>query len=321
MLKINKDAIIVRPEDLANAYGSHLLIIGEDGSPEPGTDVPEQIYVRYEPSKELLYIDRRIFKWLDLKETLDNWRKSQQWCGPMVKRMASGTGKVLPPVQVVVFDLSEKPEERKSPIKPRRGRPMEVEKRRALEAVAKVAEQKTVSAHRKLLELRTEYGNLPVFKDIELIIKEAKHILEEAHAVVSGKRRTRGPNKKTYIPIDERPRIEGLDTLIKDNIHAIHRILRRYVKTGGKQKFEDKDIRPRIPPTDWIGRYEEVSNEETGHTTKLLYIPVSVLKSMSELADYKKDYRYVKKKYRQIGGASLSCAVFDFARRPPQEIA
>lgn len=318
MLKINKDAIIVRPEDLANAYGSHLLIIGEDGKPEPGTEVPEQIYMRYEPTKELLYIDKRVFRWLELDETLKAWRKSQQWCGPMVKRMGSGTGTTLPPVQVNVFDLSEKPEERKAPIRPRRGRPLRVEQIRAREAVAKTAEQNALTVHRRLDKLRTEYGNQPVFKELESIIKEAKHILEEAHAIVNGKRRTRGPNKRKAIPPEEKIKLEALDTLVKENIYAIHRILRRYVKTGGRQKIEDKDIRPRIPPTDWIGRYEEISNEETGYTTKLLFVPVAVLRSMQELAEYKKDYRYVKKKYRQIGGASLSCAVFDFKKRPPE---
>lgn len=318
MLKLNEDAIIVRPEDLANAYGSHLLIVGADGKPEPGTDIPEQIYMRYEPSKELLYIDRRVFKWLELDETLKEWRKSQQWCGPMIKRMASGTGRIIQPTQVAVFDLSEKPEERTAPIKPRRGRPLEIEKKRAREAVAKVAEQKAVSVHRRINELRVEYGRHPLLKEVESLFKEARRVLEEAHTLIYGKRKYEKQKKRKPVPMEDRIRLEALDTLVKENIYAIHRRLRRYVKTEGKQKFEDKDIRPRIPAPDWIGRYEEESDMETGYTTKTLFIPVSVLKSMEELADYKHDYRYVKKKYRQIGGTTLFCAMFDFKKRPPE---
>ena len=78
MLKKNEDAIIVRPEELANAYGDSLLIVGDDGKPLEGTEVPEDIYMRYEPSRELLYIDIRVFNWLELEETLKTWRKSQQ---------------------------------------------------------------------------------------------------------------------------------------------------------------------------------------------------------------------------------------------------
>jgi hypothetical protein len=315
MLKKNEDAIIVRPEELANAYGDYLLITGEDGKPEPGTSVPESVLMRYEPSKELLYIDKRVFRWLELEETLKVWRKSQQYCGPMVKRMTTGTGRVESPQNVLVFDLSEKPDERTAPIRPRRGRPLTVERERARQDVAKIAEQNALSVHRRLAELKIEYGNQPIIKEIEIILKEAKHILEEAHAV-AGRRRTRGRGKKkAVVPIDQRVKVEALDAFLKENIHAVHRILKRFVKTGGKQKYEDKNFRPRLPPTDWIGRYEEVSDEVTGHTTKTLFVPVSVLKSMKELKGYERDFRFVRKKYRLIGSATLRCAVFDFGRR------
>ena len=169
MLKKNEDAIIVRPEELANAYGDSLLIVGDDGKPLEGTEVPEDIYMRYEPSRELLYIDIRVFNWLELEETLKTWRKSQQYCGPMVKRMASGTGTVIKPVRVIVFDLSEKPEDRATPIRPRRGRPLTVERQRARQAIAETANQNALSVHRRLVELKTEYGNHPLIKEVEEI--------------------------------------------------------------------------------------------------------------------------------------------------------
>lgn len=318
MITPKEDAIIVREEDLANAYGEHLLIVGSDGKPEPGTDVPEHIFMRYEPTKNLLYIDTRVFKWVDLEETMNVWRKSQRYCGPMTKRMASGTGRACQPTHVVVFDLSEKPEERTAPIRPRRGKPLQVERVRAREAVAKKASESAFSLHRRMNELRAEYGKHPLFKEVEDILREARKTLEEANRLTTkGMKRgpAKGTKKKKHITQEERIRLDTIDAFAKENIHAIHRILKRFVVTGGKQKWEDKSLRPRLPEADWVGRYEEVSNEENGYTTKTLYIPVSVLKAMPELGEYTMDYRFVNKRYRRVGDHTAYCAVFDLGRR------
>ena len=40
------DAVITGPDSLANAYGDYLLIIGENGKAEEGTEIPEEIYLR-----------------------------------------------------------------------------------------------------------------------------------------------------------------------------------------------------------------------------------------------------------------------------------
>lgn len=318
MITPKEDAIIVREEDLANAYGEYLLIVGSDGKPEPGTDVPEHIFMRYEPTKELLYIDTRVFKWVDLEETMKVWRKSQRYCGPMVKRMASGTGRILQPTHVVVFDLSEKPEERAAPIKPRRGKPLQIERVRARAAVAAKASENAFSLHRRMTELRAEYGKHPLLKEVEDILREARKTLEEASRLTTkGMKRgpAKGTKKRKHIPQEERIRLDTIDAFVKDNIHAIHRILKRFIITGGKQKWEDRNFRPRLPEADWAGRYEEVSNEENGYTTKTLYIPVSVLKAMPELGNYTMDYRFVHKRYRRVGDHTAYCAVFNMDRK------
>lgn len=317
-IKLPDDAVIVQPVDLANCLGNYLLITGEDGRPEQGTEVPEDIYLRYEPAKELLYIDSKVFTWLDLGETLKVWRKSQQYCGPMVKRMASGTGRILQPTNTIVFDLSEKPEERTAPIKPRRGKPLQIERVRAREAVAQKASESAFNLHRRMEQLRLEYGRQPLFKEVEEILREARKTLEEANRLTTkGMKRgpAKGTKKRKHIPQEERVQVTAIDAFVKDNIHAIHRILKRFVRTGGKQKWEDKNFRPRIPEADWAGRYEEVSNEENGYTTKTLYIPVAVLKAMPELGEYAMDYRFVHKRYRRVGDHTAYCAVFDFGRK------
>ncbi len=316
-MKTKDDVVIVRPEDLANAYGEHLLIVGSDGKPEPGTEVPERIFMRYETATELLYINTKVFTWLGLGETLKVWRKSQQYCGPMNKRMGSGAGTVIPPDRVVVFDLSEKPEERTAPIRPRRGKPLQVERVRARAAVAVKAEQSAFDIHRRLSVLRVQYPTSPLLDEVEGLYKDMKKVLEEANRLMlKGKKPgvSEGTKRKKHVPQDERVRVTELDTFIKENVRGLHRILRRFVLVDGKQKFEDKVIRPRLDPTDWVGRYEEIANEETGHTTKTLYIPVAVLKAMPELGNYAMDYRFVLKKYRFIGAGTMYCAVFDMGR-------
>ena len=317
-IQLPDDAVIVHPVDLANCLGNYLLITGEDGKPAEGTEVPEDIHLRYEPTKELLYINSKIFTQLELGETIKVWRKSQQYCGPMVKRMASGTGRIVAPIHVIVFDLSESPEERTAPIKPRRGKPLQIERVRAREAVAKKAQENAFSLHRRMTELRAEYGKHPLLSEVEDILREARKTLEEANRL-STKGHKRGPakgtKKKKHIPQEERIQLATLDAFVKENIHAIHRILKRFIKTGGKQKWEDKNFRPRLPEADWAGRYEEVSNEENGYTTKTLYIPVSILKAMPELGEYTMDYRFVHKRYRRVGNHTAFCAVFDFGRK------
>jgi len=317
-MQLPDDAVIVHPVDLANCLGNYLLITGEAGKPAEGTELPEDIYLRYEPTKELLYIDTKVFAWLELEETMKVWRKSYQYCGPMVKRMASGTGRILQPTHVVVFDLSEKPEERAAPIKPRRGKPLQIEQVRAREAVAKKTEETMMSVNRRIIALREEHGRLPLFKEVESILRESKLILAEAYRVTTkGMKRgpAKGTKKRKHIPQEERIRLDTIDAFVKDNIHAIHRILKRFIITGGKQKWEDRNFRPRLPEADWAGRYEEIANEENGYTTKTLYVPVSVLKAMPELGNYTMDYRFVHKRYRRVGDHTAYCAVFNMDRK------
>ena len=79
-------------------------------------------------------------------------------------------------------------------------------------------------------------------------------------------------------------------------------------------ELQKKTIKPEINPEDWVGRYEEdVQSDGTGQARQL-FIPVAVLRSMKELKDYKKDYRYVKKIHKIVGGRTKYCAVFNLLR-------
>ena len=113
----------------------------------------------------------------------------------------------------------------------------------------------------------------------------------------------------------ERIRLGALDKFVVDNQHALHRILERTTRVDGKPKFEKRQIKPDIPELDWIGRYEHTEDMMTGRKTKTLFVPVSVINAMEELKGYKDDYRYLRKKYRTIGGRSLYCCVFDLERK------
>ena len=114
------DAVITGPDSLANAYGDYLLIIGENGKAEEGTEIPEEIYLRYELKGQLLYVDKRVFQWLDLPDVLQQWSKTLQYGGMVTKRLTSGTGRTDKPKRVAVFDLSVEPEPKPKAI--RRGR-------------------------------------------------------------------------------------------------------------------------------------------------------------------------------------------------------
>ena len=316
MIEIKEDISLQEPLDLANAYGEYLLMVGNDGKPAQGSEVPEDVYIRYESAQELLFIDSRVFSWLHLDATLANWRKTNQYCGSLVKRMCSGSGRLERSRSVLCFDLSEKPEAREHPIKPRRGKPLLVERVKARAAAAEKTTETILSIHNKVKALRSTYGDHPAFGDVEKIFVECKRMLEEVNRVAE-RGRARGPGKKKKVtsgpiaPI----KLDALDSLVNDNLHAILRILKRTVVTDGKPRWEDRVIKPDIPAEDWLGRYEEVRDVAAGLAKKQLFVPVSVLKSMSELADYKQDYRYVTKIYRQIGSKSVYCAVFDLDKK------
>jgi hypothetical protein len=318
MLTLPDDAIILDPVDLANCFGSHLVIMGADGKVQEGTELPDQIYIRYEPTKELLYIDSRIFGWLELEGTIKQWRKSQQYAGVMVKRMASGTGRTDPPRNVVVFDLSEKPEERSEPIRPRRGRPLTVEKTRARQAVAEKSDVTMLTLNRKINALKETYAGHPLLIEMEQIFRDTRKLLEEVNQIaVKGHKRgpRKGANKKRHVPQEERIHVKDIDAFIKNYIGAVHRISKRFVERDGKRKLEDRQVKPELPISDWIGRYEHVENPVTGHESKTLYIPVNVLKAVKELENYRMDYRHERNCYRHIGNVTRYCARFDMGRK------
>jgi len=316
MIEIKENITLQEPLDLANAYGEHLLVIGSEGKPAAGSEVPKDIFIRYESAQELLFIDSRMFSWLRLKGTLVEWRKTNQYCGSLVKRMCSGSGRLERPRSVLCFDLSEKPEARKHPIKPRRGKPLLVERAKARAAAAEKTTETILSIHNKVKALRNTYGDHPAFGDVEKIFIECKRMLEEVNRTAE-RGRTRGPGKKkkrTSGPVAT-IKLDALDTMVNDNLHAILRVLKRTVVSEGKPRWEDRVIKPDMPSEDWLGRYEEVRDVAAGLAKKQLFVPVAVLKSMSELADYKKDYRYVTKIYRQLGTRSVYCAVFDLDKK------
>ena len=317
MLK-DEDILIVKPADLAMSYPEHVLQVTADGKADPEFPVPDEIYMRYEPARELLYIDTLFIAALDLGETLNAWKKTQQYCGPMSRRMATGTGRVEEPKNVAVFDLSENPRDRVEPIRRGRGRPMSIEKVRAREAQAAKVAETMVDVRRTMNSLRTHYGDHLWFDEVERIYALCRGMLEDAHKMLSKGRVL--TNKRTAIakpkkmPVSERIHLKAIDAFMTDYAHAVHRSLKRYILRDGKPELQQKVIRPKINPEDWVGRYEEdVQSDGTG-LVKQLFIPVMVLRSMKELKDYKKDYRYTRKAHKNVGDRVKYCAVFNLLR-------
>lgn len=314
----DEDILIVKPADLAMSYPEHVLQVTAEGKADPEFPIPDEIYMRYEPDRELLYIDNTFIAALDLGKTLDTWKKTQQYCGPMVRRMATGTGRVEEPKNVAVFDLSENPRDRVEPIKRGRGRPMSIEKVRAREEQAAKVAETMLDVRRTMNSLRTHYGDHLWFDEVERIYAMCRGMLEDAHKMLSkgrvltNKRTAIAKPKKT--PVSARIHLEALDTFVSDYAHAVHRSLKRYTVHEGKPELQQKIIRPKINPEDWVGRYEEdVQSDGTG-LVKQLFIPVMVLRSMEELYDYRKDYRFVRKAHKNVGDRVKFCAVFNLLR-------
>lgn len=307
------DAVITGPDSLANAYGDYLLIIGENGKAEEGTEIPEEIYLRYELKGQLLYVDKRVFQWLDLPDVLQQWSKTLQYGGMVTKRLTSGTGRTDKPKRVAVFDLSVEPEPKPKAI--RRGR-----RKRIKEHNIAVANKVTVTMAeltRQMAYFKEHYPDMVPIEDVEILYKKFRTMLEEANRTITrGKKPGPKPGRRVRknIPANERIVLSAIDTFLGENIHAVHRILKRYVKDGAKFKWQDKQIKPDIPMCDWIARYEEESNMLSGYTNKTLYIPVSVLNAMEELKDYFADYRYAGKRNVRVGESTSYCAVFHLNR-------
>ena len=132
-LRLKDGRNIVTPLDLANVLGEHLLIVDEKGKAQEGTDVPEEIHARFEATRELLYVDTRVFTALGLQNVMARWREEPFYCGVLQKRLASGSGRIVRGINSVCYDLSENPLARTDPIRPRRGRPLQIERARRSE--------------------------------------------------------------------------------------------------------------------------------------------------------------------------------------------
>ena len=52
MIEIKENITLQEPLDLANAYGEHLLVIGSEGKPAAGSEIPKDIFIRYESAQE-----------------------------------------------------------------------------------------------------------------------------------------------------------------------------------------------------------------------------------------------------------------------------
>lgn len=319
MLKIKDSIVVRRPLDLANALGEHLLMVGGDGKPMPGTEVPDEIYVRYDTANELLYIDTRVFAWMDITDTLTGWRNDPQYCGSLKKRMSAGTGRTEPPQGTVCFDLSENPDNRDRPIRPRGGRPLKIERVRVRMNEVEKVNEKVLDFHRRIAELQSRYEDHPLLDEAVALMDEAKDVLKRAaDLLVEGKRRgpDRRPRPKRGTAPTERIKLKALDGFLSTNIERVHRILKKTVVENGKPRWVEKQIRPKDDPASWVARYEDVA--EMGKAPyKQLFIPLALLKAYGGLENYKADYRYVGKGYRRVGEATAYCVVFDMARPAP----
>lgn len=318
MLNLNEDVVINKPIDIANALGNHLLVVDGEGKPVEGSEIPEEIYARYDTANELLYIDSRVFHWIEGIAALPVWRKDPQYCGGFKKRLATGSGKKRPPQSVVCFDLSANPNAREKPIRPRRGRPLLAERMKVRLTAAEKVNAKMLDFHRRVVELQSRYEDHPLLEEAVGMMEEAKAVLQQANEIlIEGRRRgidkKRNARPKKTVPVEERIKLDALDAFLQDNIKSIHRILKKTVVEDGKPRWAEKQIRPDIPIERWVGRYEDIAEADKA-PLKQLFVPLALLKAFPELAAFRSDYRFKGMIYRRVGNTTAYCAAFDFAR-------
>ena len=317
---MNKDIVIVNPKDLMLAFPEHTLSISMKN--EVATAGEDEILIRYEEDRELLFVDTRIGGLYDLKNALITWRASMQYAGPMQKRMLSGLkvkeGEDNSPKHVAVYDLSASPQTRPDPIAPRRGKQLKIEKERARTKVKQEIESASVKAHRLLQDAERSAQDKEVLQVVRAAIKESKEWYNKAYNMLSiGKRpRSKDTQQRLRRLKFAAPRVwcEGIDELIKVDNAGIHKLIDVYKNVEGKPKRIRKEIVPEVHSSMWVGRYEEyMRSDGTGHFRQL-YIPVSILNSdlySKPTAAYRMDPRFVKATKKSIGGKTIQCALFD----------
>lgn len=309
---IKEEISIQTPLDLANALGEHLLVVGENGRPAPGSEVPDEIHARYDMAQQLLFINNKVID----KDLLAAWRKEPFYCGSLQRRLGAGSGNTEKPLSVSCFDLSDNPSARTARIQ-RRGKPLLVERVRERLAASEKMNTRVYEIHKRVAELKEQWADHPLLEEALAMLDEGKEALSLASKMlVEGKRR--GPDKhkrpkRSKTPPEEQIKLEALDTFLADNVQYIHRILRKTVEEDGRPRWVEKDIRPEAPPERWVGRYEDVKDPERA-PIKQLFIPLALLKAMGGFEDHKKDYRYVGRFQKRIGAATAYCVAFDFTR-------
>ena len=320
-IQVREEHLPIRtPIGLANAIGDYLLVVDANGKAEPGTEIPDVVYARFERARELLFIDTRVFTALGLQDTIKDWREKPFYCGVLQKRLASGSGKTVRGFNSVCFDLSENPEGRTDPIRPRRGRPLKIERIKARVAMNEEVDNTQAKVHEALERLRAELGDTELWPDIQHIADWAEKMLSEASRLLMRGKKP-GPAKGSRRPrkvvlLEDRIHVKAVDDFLQANVKRLHRIMRKTMDVNGRPKLVEKEVRPECDPDEWIGRYEDVVDND-GRQTQQLFIPVALLRHDEELKVYAHDYRYVRQVYRRIGRQTAYCAAFNMARPKP----
>jgi len=308
--------IILKPYDLVLAYPDNSLSISLEN--KTATMGEDEILIRFEEDRNLLFVDSRIARRYGLENTINTWRGTAQYAGPMQKRMLAGTGMPAPARNAICFDLSENPGARQERIPTRRGKQLKIEKERARAVARKEIETASLRAYRRLQDEEIKTQDKEILEIVRDALKEAKDWYEKAYNMLSIGKRPRNPDsykrlrgsKLTPPPVW----CEGIDELIRKDTAGIHKLVDVYKTVNDKPKRIKKEFVPDIDPSAWIGRYEEAMKiDGTGHF-KQLFIPVSILND--DLYDkptltYRLDPRYVKSLKKRVGDHTQQCALFN----------
>lgn len=327
-------------EDLLSEFPNHVFKIHkkDKGKKQAHYGVPTFIYIRHEVEQQMLYIDTRFITQAGLVENLKEWRDLPSYQGAMLKRINSGSGKKIEPAcNCAVFSLkpitatnpTEAEEESNAisrHIRPRRGKKLVVNRVIGYNKKAAEAATSILALNKRIQGWEDKYGQLPLWKELKTTLKEAKKFYEDSYNMLSTGRRKRimlepSPIKtvKSRLKPDKpdiRYRCAGLDELMSKDISAIYKNIRKFVTDEkGNTTLQEKEYRPPIDKTEWVGRYEQGTERDGSMKYKHLYIPTNVLRSGAyeslDILQYKKDPRFVLTCQKYVGHRALHCALFD----------
>lgn len=315
---------IDQPSHLLTAFPHHTLTISSKAhaSQRWSTEVKDctlpdgEVYLRFEPDVNKIFVDLQLFKWLNAPELSKKLRDNTQYCGVKSKRMMRGvkTITMTPVKSVLVFDLNKISAVRASAQREEqraRKRPVDhVDRSLDIIKHAETVFDRAYAAYKRvekqLAEVNREINNpanasMPKFwfdtkREMRSLLEQSFFILDigkNLHAeVVDLAHRYNTPLRRTskrikrnnpYAPKDvPRTRILAFEKMIEIEAQFIHR--QRYYwsdKTGFLKEHLKEYIPENTDPAFFSGYYREWSHSDGTGMQKWLWVPVALLNTYS----------------------------------------